>query len=109
MTPRTGRDLAAELACDLADVDAGPLSPAQRAAVAAFVAERLAAAPAHLRWGLEGPSLLLAAVPPRRRRAVARWLSQTRVPLLADCAKALRSLAVVRVYAGEQDVGVAAP
>lgn len=96
----TGRDLAAELACDLADVDAGPLTAAQREAIGAFVHERLGAAPAHLRWGLEGPSLLLAVVPARRRRAVAGRLATTRAPLLADVARALRSLAIVRLYAG---------
>jgi hypothetical protein len=100
MPLRIGQMAAPELAADLAEVDAGPLLPSERAEVAAFVRDRLSLAPAHLRLGIELPSILVAALPARGR--VVPWLARTRAPLVSDMVKALRSLAVVHVYAGRR-------
>src|SRR4051812_9652571 len=97
-----GHEAASELAADLIEVDARPLAAAQRADVVAFVGDRIALAPAHLRMGMVVPSLLvvaaLAVLPVDRHRAVS-WLGRTRAPVLCDAVKALRALAIVRVYA----------
>lgn len=87
----SARHHAAALACELAEADAGPLSPEERERVAGFVDARLAAAPAHLRAGVVLPALLL-------RRAPVQRLTSTRAPLAADVVKALRSLAVAALY-----------
>src|SRR3954447_2608564 len=102
MPLRIGHEAAPALAADLVEVDGRALSPAQRAEVVTFVSARLALAPGHLRLGIELPSLLLALatrIPAVDRTRVVGWLARTRAPILSDVAKALRSLAIVRVYA----------
>ena len=98
----SARQHAAALACRLAEADAGPLTAREREQVTAFVEQRLAAAPAHVRAGVELPALLL-------RRAPAGWMARTGAPRLAgDVARALRSLAIAALYDARARAGSAA-
>ncbi len=102
MPLQIGHGAAPDLAADLVEVDGGPLTPAQRAQVVAFVRDRLACAPGHLRMGIELPSLVVALgtrIPRVDRGRVVAWLARTRAPIVCDVTKALRGLALARIYA----------
>ena len=100
----------AAFAEDLAELDAGPLDDELRGRTRDWVLARVGGAGAITRLGLGLTGALLggavlvaarrpyAALPVERRRAVARRLAATRLPLAGEYVKAVRALALTYVY-----------
>ncbi len=106
---RAGRFLS-DLTDDLVELEVGPVSAELRERTRSWVQARVAGSGSVTRLGLRATGMLLSVVvvtatgrpyhrlPADRRRAVARRLAGTRLPLAAEYVKAIRSLAISYVY-----------
>ena len=91
---------------DLLDLEAGPCEPELRQRATDWVLARIGGAAQPARLGLVATTLLIAAalqvsargayeqLPDERRRALARKLIDTRLPLVSDWVRAVRALAL---------------
>ena len=102
--------LLAALTDDLVELDFGPVTEDERTRTRAWVVGRVAGAGQVTRAGLAVAGLVVAAgvvlttgrpyqaLSPERRRAVARRLAATRLPVAGEYVKAIRSLAVAYLF-----------
>jgi hypothetical protein len=112
-----GRSFLAAFAGDLIDLELGPLPAGLRDRARDWVVERMLGAGDVARTGFVLIGTLLAArvrartgrsyaaLDAERRRAIASRVARTRLPLVADYVRGIRSLAVTYVYEARLEPG----